>query len=137
MKFEKKEKLLNFIKENPNITNQELADLTGRSIGAIKTALSRYIGCGLITDVDDCGARHLVVNDIEAMEFDDNKPKTIEQEKFELKRDEKLYRRNITEYKRRIYDEMVTTILEDFRQANTFEEREPISKILMRMLESL
>lgn len=104
------EKLYNLYADNPALTNQEAADMLHVSVGAAKVFKTRLKKRGLV-DTDDNGNVTIIAPY-------DSVPQT-------------------PEFKQSIYEEMILTYLDDFRQQLSFSARVNVGREIRLLLERM
>ena len=109
-------KVFEVIKQNPEFTNSQIADVVGCPVNSVSAYISRMVANGFLESEFADGKRVLsVLRDMGSGQNRDYKN--------DLKRD--------------IYQSMLEAYLEDFESAQGFSERAEIGKLILRLLEKL
>ncbi|WAW15422.1 winged helix-turn-helix domain-containing protein [Peptostreptococcus equinus] len=108
------EKVYDYVAENPEATNDDIAHEVGIDYGTSKTYVNRLKARGLIDTVYEGGLRTIHI--LKDYPLPNIRPKTFKQE---------------------IYTEMVEAYAEDFKQCETFEERLKVGREIRIILNDL
>lgn len=106
-----KQKLLEFLSENPQKTNKELAEELKMTEGYVKTELSRLKTSGYIFIGTESDTRTItVIRGVSTTRSD---------------------------YKKDIYQELLDGYMQDFREAETRTDRREVGSLILRIIERL